>query len=292
MEEMRLYNRLVVSVKSIKWRCRRDCIRYLANVFKLIDLRATDPSYRCCRPYTAVSLDVYRSWNVGKQRGAEWTRAKSMADIMSQCRFDDAEDAVWSTKKIMIWYRRHGYSDFQSWILKAPVEESAILASTLTEARIDNSQNVVDDVVIDVESLDETKPCRSPSGNFSLSSKKVVTLEDADPELTSHIIESIEQLGFKLGVDVLDVDSAAPLSRIIFSCLWKKMAEDLIRLSLNESWLRAKGGKPETISLADVLQAIQQRPEYDILTNEGLGVEAKWIKCKLLFSWHPYFPRN
>jgi len=273
-DEMRLHNQLVASVKSIKWRCQKDCIRHLANIFQLIDPRATNPAFHCCRPYASTSLDVFRSLSVAKQRSAEWIRAKSMAEIMSQCCFDDTDDVAWSTKKIMTWCRRHGYSDFESWILKAPAEVPVTLAPTLTQARIGNPKDLIDDLIVDVESLDTTKACCS-SGNLSSTSKKMVTLDDADLELTSHIVESIEQLGFKLGVDVLDADSVAPLSRIVFTTLWKKLADDLIRLSLNESWLRGKGGKPETISLADVYQAIQQRPEYDIFTNEGLGVEVE-----------------
>merc|ERR1712071_114647 len=164
-----------------------------------------------------------------------------------------------------------------SWIIKAPAEAPSVaLTSTLTEARIDNPQEVVDDVVIDVESTDAAEAPRS-TRNLSLSSMKkmVVALDDTDPQLTSHVVESMEQLGFKLGPDVLNADSVVPLARIIFSSLWKLMADDLIRLSLNESWLRAKGGKPEAISLADVHQAIHRRPEFDVLTNDGLGIEVE-----------------
>ena len=280
MEETRLYRELTSSIKSVKWACRRDCARHLADHLKLIEPRAEQPAFRSCRPFSAASLDTYRSWSVGKQRCAEWTRAKAMADIMRQCHYIDDSEPHWSTKTIMIWCRRHGYSDFEAWLLKSSVDEDVKeLPSTMTEARATGTQsNVTDDAAIDVESLDpSTRKVSGASGSSPPSGKVMLSIDDvADVELTAYTTEAIEKLGFKLGAQVLD-DHVISLSRILFSHLWKKVGEDLIRRSLSESWRRSKGAKPETISLSDVFEAVQRRPEFDLLTDDGLGVESQQV---------------
>ena len=149
----------------------------------------------------------------------------------------------------------------------------------MTEARATGTQsNVTDDAAIDVESLDpSTRKVSGASGSSPPSGKVMLSIDDvADVELTAYTTEAIEKLGFKLGAQVLD-DHVISLSRILFSHLWKKVGEDLIRRSLSESWRRSKGAKPETISLSDVFEAVQRRPEFDLLTDDGLGVESQQV---------------
>jgi hypothetical protein len=64
-----------------------------------------------------------------------------------------------------------------------------------------------------------------------------------------------------------------PFSRVLLSCVWRGITEDLLRRSLSESWLRTQGAKPDEISWIDTYRAISNRPQFDIFTNAGMGVE-------------------
>ena len=61
----------------------------------------------------ATSLEHFYSWNIGKRRAAEWQRAIAIKDLAREAakrskKLKDVEE--WSTKKIMWWCRRHGYT--------------------------------------------------------------------------------------------------------------------------------------------------------------------------------------
>ena len=61
----------------------------------------------------ATSLEHFYSWSVGKRRAAEWQRALAIKGIVKEAaplvkKLNDA--TMWSTKKIMWWCRRHGYT--------------------------------------------------------------------------------------------------------------------------------------------------------------------------------------
>ena len=64
-------------------------------------------------PFMATSLEHFYSWNIGKRRAAEWHRAIAIKDLAREAakrskKLKDVEE--WSTKKIMWWCRRHGYT--------------------------------------------------------------------------------------------------------------------------------------------------------------------------------------
>ncbi|XP_072045160.1 YEATS domain-containing protein 2-like [Amphiura filiformis] len=64
-------------------------------------------------PFMATSDEHYYSWNIGKRRAAEWQRALAIKHVTREAakrskKLRDADE--WSTKKIMWWCRRHGYT--------------------------------------------------------------------------------------------------------------------------------------------------------------------------------------
>ncbi|XP_002734523.1 YEATS domain-containing protein 2-like [Saccoglossus kowalevskii] len=64
-------------------------------------------------PFCALSYDEYKSWPLGKQRGAEWKRAAKVRKILLQIIKNSekfTEKDVWSTKRILTWSRKHGYA--------------------------------------------------------------------------------------------------------------------------------------------------------------------------------------
>ncbi|KAI9553776.1 hypothetical protein GHT06_019040 [Daphnia sinensis] len=259
------------------WSSVRDCVRVLARNLILVSPKAEDPVYRSLHPYTSPSLEVFVSWNVGKRRSAEWTRAKLIRRTLLKCSFTSGEN-VWTTKVIMNWCRRQGYSPMCCWSQTSSTftkcqslvnpASSPYEIFTLTKPQFDNSQlSSEDEVTVEVESLIELDGASSSTTQFP---KASFLFNDPDPRLTSWIVDSIEKHGFKLGSDLCE-DFLIPLSRVLLSHIWKEVAEDLLRRSLSQSWQRTRGAIPDEVSLIDTYTAIIHRPQFDILTNVGLA---------------------
>ncbi|XP_057375564.1 YEATS domain-containing protein 2-like isoform X2 [Daphnia carinata] len=259
------------------WSSVRDCVRVLARKLSLISPKAEDPVYRSLHPYTSPSLEIFISWNVGKRRSAEWTRAKLIRRTLLKCSFASDEN-TWTTKVIMNWCRRQGYSPMCCWSQTSstftkcqpfvPPALSPDEIVTLSKTQFDNSQlSSEDEVTVEVESLIELDGASSSTTHFP---KASFLLNDPDPRLTSWIVDSIEKHGFKLGSDLCE-DFLIPLSRVLLSHIWREVAEDLLRRSLSQTWQRTRGAIPDEISLIDTYTAISHRPQFDILTNVGLA---------------------
>lgn len=269
--ENRRFHQILERAKSTNWTSVRDCVRMLARDFSLTDSRAGDASFRLVQPFSASSLCTFTAWNVGKQRSAEWSRAKLIRRTLDECHFL-REQALWSTKKILLWCRRQGYSPMVCWPkpkLAASALPGSELPSTSSSIKVDMLQSYQEcDVTVDIEAVEHQLPKATSLANACC--KSLVSLEDADPDLTSWIAADIEKLGFKLGHDMLN-DSLVPVARLLMSRLWNEVATDLIRRSLRESWQRSAGKRTDTIALSDAYRAVIRRPEFDILTNAGVG---------------------
>jgi hypothetical protein len=284
---------------SSRWSNVRDCVRVLAREFCLINAQAEDPIYRSVHPYTSPSLEAFSSWSiillffcvviffffsinffslkdVGKRRSAEWMRAKLIRLALEKCFFASGEN-IWTTKIIMNWCRMQGYSPMCCWLKTStgnqPFSHSSMLTQeviTLTKTQIRSSHlSSEDDETIEVESLNDTFDTPSASTQCP---KAPFLLNDLDPDLTSWIVDSIEKHGFKLGAELCE-NFLISFSRVLLSHVWKGITEDLLRRSLSESWLRTQGAIPDEISWIDTYRAISNRPQFDIFTNAGMGVE-------------------
>lgn len=278
--ERRSFHQLLEDVQSTEWRCIRDCVRLLAKHLPLIDENATHRSFL---PFSAPTLDGFAAWNIGKQRSAEWMRSKLIQQILQSCRFVNRE-TTWTTKKIMMWCRRQGYSPLSCWPGHGQLIEThgststsrssplyAALPITLCAINLEPKLSPCeDDIVVDIELIDSDS-FHKPSRTAFLPSRKSLPLEDQDSALTVWIADSIEQFGFKLGSEVHH-DSFVPIARLLMSHIWKGFADDLVRRSLRESWSRNNGQKPDIISLSDVFHVFRRRPEFDMFTNLGLGI--------------------
>ena len=280
LQERKSYDQLISSVQSSRWHSVRDCIRVLARHFSLVDSLASDPIYRSLRPFAAPSLQAFSSWNMGKQRSAEWTRAKLFRNVIEQCKFSSGENpGIWTTKRILIWCRRQGYAPLSCWPDNSKTQTQdqysgdKPLPSTFSSISVKSSQLASnEEAYVDVETLDASVS-EKISQPLCQVRKEVIPLDDTDPDFTSWVCETVEKLGFKLGVEPFD-DACASFSRSLLAQIWKNMAEDLIRRSLRESWQRTGGIRPNSILLPDVLSAVIRRPEFDMLTNNGLGSSA------------------
>lgn len=268
---------LIETISNSTWNSVRDCVRVLARRFKLIDTRAEDPLFRSVHPFSSPSQEAFHSWSVAKRRSAEWTRAKFIRLTLEQCKFVNGE-SIWSTKMIMTWCRRQGYSSISCWsqVSSSSNHISCSLSklipqelSTISKIEIGGSQAILeDDVNVEIECSAESVD--QPSYTTQVQNATFL-LNDPEPDLTLWIADSIEKHGFKLGAELYD-NFLVSLSRVLLSYVWRSMADDLLRRSLREAWLRTRGTVPEEISWIDTYRGITRRPQFDILTNAGLGV--------------------
>lgn len=263
-------------VEATNWSCVRDCVRVLVNNLRIVDERASDITFRAVRPFSAPSMELFVSWNIGKQRSAEWSRAKLIRRTVEQCHFTNHE-SPWSTKEIMIWCRKLGYSPLACWPRPCPPmlppSNSPLgqVPSTLSEMKMSLTPSFEDeDLFVEVESVDDL-PFRPSSLSVTCVPKALLPLPDSDSALTAWVGDSVEKLGFKLGAEVFN-GAMSSVARLLMSHLWKEIASDLLRRSLSESWQRNGGKTPEIINLSDALHSVIRRPEFDILTNSGLGI--------------------
>lgn len=210
---------------------------------------------------------------MGKRRSAEWTRAKLIRRTIKKCSFASGED-TWTTKAIMNWCRRQGYSPMCCWLHTSSTSikcETSVLPQeiiTLTKIELDNAQlSPEDEVPVEVESLVELDGAPSAT---TQSPKASFLVNDPDPRLTSWIVDSVEKHGFKFGSDMCE-NFLIPLSRVLLSHIWRGIVEDLLRRSLSQSWQRNRGAIPDEISLIDIYGAISHRPQFDIITNAGMA---------------------
>ncbi len=262
------------AVEATNWSCVRDCVRVLVNNLRLVDERASDVTFRAVRPFSAPSMELFVSWNIGKQRSAEWSRAKLIRRTVEQCRFTNHE-TPWSTKEIMSWCRKLGYSPLACWprptLLPSTCPLNDQVPSTLSEIKVSLTPSFDDeDVFVEVESVDDS-PFKPSSLSVSCVPKALLPLPDPDSALTAWLGDSVEKLGFKLGAEVFN-GAMSSVARLLMSHLWKELASDLLRRSLSESWERNGGKTPDIINMSDALHSVIRRPEFDILTNSGLGI--------------------
>lgn len=74
-------------------------------------------------PYSALTLQEFQSWPVGKRRAAEWQRALDVRRTAQRVIHKVValwEVKIWSTKMIMKWCREHGYTPHDTDLYRVP----------------------------------------------------------------------------------------------------------------------------------------------------------------------------
>ncbi len=84
----------------------------MARYLPLVTPAARDPVYRALHPHSAPSEKAFLGWNAGKQRAAEWSRAKLITRILETCPHQPLPPAVASltTRRVAEMLRDHGFS--------------------------------------------------------------------------------------------------------------------------------------------------------------------------------------
>ena len=82
--------------------------RYMHKLVRLLPLVGEKCS---STPFTASSVEEFYKWQVGKQRAAEWMRAKSLRQlVVDQLSSVSGNHIIPSTRNIVYWCRRSGYT--------------------------------------------------------------------------------------------------------------------------------------------------------------------------------------
>jgi len=81
-----------------------QCMHKIVRLVPLVGERC--PS----TPFTAMSVEEFYKWQVGKQRAAEWMRAKALQDLLIDQLSIDENQIIPSTRSIVYWCRRNGYT--------------------------------------------------------------------------------------------------------------------------------------------------------------------------------------
>lgn len=251
------------SLLSAEWLSTRDCVRRIVQHVKIIDSRASDASFRSRHPFTCSSHETFSSWNIGKQRSCEWMRAKAVHELLSKCKIKEKD--LWSVKTILRWCRHHGYSPMTANPIKAKPSATTTFPSTVSVCQV-KEDPVESDCVVDVENVPSTNQHHTPR-----KANEVVTLNSEDPDLTLWITQQLKKFGYQLSPELCDT-SLVNFTSIMFTQLWKSLADDLLRRSLREAWARQNGANPDEITLSDAFQAVVHRPEFDLFTSAGLSL--------------------
>ncbi|XP_065916102.1 uncharacterized protein [Dysidea avara] len=105
-----------------------QCMHKVVRLVPLIGERC--PS----TPFTAPSVEEFYKWQIGKQRAAEWMRAKSLQDLVIDQLPSDESHVIPSTRTVVYWCRRNGYTP-----LDATSSNHCIVCGCVMDIDEDNS---------------------------------------------------------------------------------------------------------------------------------------------------------
>ncbi|KYN43498.1 YEATS domain-containing protein 2 [Trachymyrmex septentrionalis] len=300
-----LYEAVLQSIDTANIADMEALIRFIIRRLPIVTQDVRDPDYRRLHPYACYSEEEYLSYNVGKQRAIEWYRAKMIRSFLQMKLI--LSDQLWSIKEIMLWARLHGYTPSQSVfgvqetagtsdMKKLPdTMISTMILSTYTEPialqkwlqtcqREPNRQsdNYINDEEIDVESIkecprritiDRRKNSSNKNSNCSTDSTLIpIELDENLLPFHNFVCDTAQEIGIKIEPEeIIPGVLYCAASRVIMQVV-ECFVEDLTRSSLAKAWERNNGNEcPKLITLNDVRNALANREEFDIFTNEGLG---------------------
>ncbi|XP_011051925.1 PREDICTED: YEATS domain-containing protein 2 isoform X3 [Acromyrmex echinatior] len=299
-----LYEAVLQSIDTANIADVEALIRFIIRRLPIVTQDVRDPDYRRLHPYACYSKEEYLSYNVGKQRAIEWYRAKIIRSFLQMKLI--LSDQLWSIKEIMLWARLHGYTPSQSVFSvqeTAGTSDTKKLPDTMTATMIVStytepitlqkwlqtcqqepnrqSDNYINDEEIDVESIKEC-PRRitidrrkngNKNSNYSTDSTLIpIELDENLLPFHNFVCDTAQEIGIKIEPEeIIPGVLYCAASRVIMQVV-ECFVEDLTRSSLARAWERNNGNEcPKLITLNDVRNALANREEFDIFTNEGLG---------------------
>ena len=251
--------------------------------------------------FCATSVDQFFSWNVGKRRASEWQHALKIRNKIRSA----LNSSKITTKEVMIWCRRHGYTPQSNLVteqnvsyckvcgrlldnekLTAPSKSnlchcsaSTTNSSTLSPAldllkqveakgaQFEIRDSDIEDVEVDVVNLPNSRPAKYPSSN----QKHILTTQMTPEE---HWVRDVcNEIGVGLRPEVIEGVEVNSVESALFSAskqFMKQLMHTAVALSSDsKSSLDAKLLVPGHIS-----EAIGRLPHFDFLSNAYFGMDA------------------
>ncbi|KAJ9586306.1 hypothetical protein L9F63_020014 [Diploptera punctata] len=233
-------------------------VRWLLRHMPLVKSTARDPDYRVVHPYAAPDDITFLQWNVGKQRAAEWMRAKA---VQSALRTHFPEESVWGVRAIIVWARMHGYCPMPVWGETTTSESRPATCSTYSEpvrimdwlvtaqksdAGSESDEEI--DVISTQLSVTKMKLKQEPQVT------RDVEVLNVDPDvelLCTFVRDSARELGYKLEPQELAPGVMSCVTERLLAESVRLLAEDLLRRSLCQAWIRNSNKPPNCIQVED-----------------------------------------
>ncbi|XP_042890039.1 YEATS domain-containing protein 2-like isoform X2 [Penaeus japonicus] len=251
---------------------------------------------KCLLPFCAGSLEEFKLWPLGKQRAAEFQRAREVRRHISECGIEGSN--WWTTNRIVAWARCHAYT---------PVESRPLLQTDKFCLSLDQQAL---STITDIGNLEELERCNSEQ-QFTCSTHQdidVVSMTEEEAEPTSphkcsasprkeqsvfmpwedqETVDGCEWVGHLASQLRINQNSEEVIpgyrADVARATMWKAMLnlmEDLLRSSHCEAWGDGADNNsdspplvpPKEITHNHVLKALTtKRQEFQLFTNYGLG---------------------
>ncbi|XP_037779818.1 YEATS domain-containing protein 2-like [Penaeus monodon] len=251
---------------------------------------------KCILPFCAGSIEEFKLWPLGKQRAAEFQRAREVRKYLSECGIEGSN--WWTTNRIVAWARCQAYTPveprplLQTDKLFLPLEQQVFSTITdignLEEQEGSNSEQQFGCSAhqdIDVVSVTaEEEELRSPHKSSASPRKEQSVFMAWEDQETVDGCEWVGHLASQLRINQTS-EEVAPGYRadVARATMWKAMLnlmEDLLRSSHSEAWGDSSEETsdspplvpPKEITHNHVLKALtRKRQEFQLFTNYGLG---------------------
>ena len=246
-------------------------------------------------PYCASSVEQFMSWGIGKRRACEWQRAAAVKRHLSRC----IPSCKLSTKDVLLWCRRYGYSPFDVVSIDGNVtfcklcgrrlpegsEETEVhkceeqIFTSLTSSTgflsemeekekqlpdVPKADDENKDLEIDVVSL---SPERGTGKHRE--SCPAMHLLSATPE-QEWIRETCSDIGIQLKTVNMDGVHLYVIENVLLAAV-QRFAEDILRQSWAYATEKSSSYGIRLITPSHVHKAVSSLPCCDFLTNKYLG---------------------
>ncbi|EEZ97471.1 YEATS domain-containing protein 2 [Tribolium castaneum] len=249
-------NNFKLVLPSHRFKNMGEALPFLFKRLPLFSDLANNANYKRIYPFTASSLKEFVSWNVGKRRSSEWSRARLIKKILTSEQIFGSEN--WNTKTILMYGRSHDYTPFISFgLFNRESEEKQLLQSCYSSSPTIGCRNHAieqQEITVNIESDSE-----SPKKNHSV-------IDITDPHLKLEC-SFIRQTALDCGIilkpeEIVEGVKFNGAEMMILEAV-KCLAENLIRRGKNHRVCTKISSNSSTsvINREDVEMAINERPE-------------------------------
>uniref|UniRef100_A0A8C5SWE1 YEATS domain-containing protein 2 n=1 Tax=Laticauda laticaudata TaxID=8630 RepID=A0A8C5SWE1_LATLA len=244
-------------------------------------------------PFCASSVEQYYTWNIGKQRAAEWQRALTIRKVLQEVieKYPKFHSIVpLKTKQVVHWCRFHGYTppDPEAFRNEDSIED--VLTQIDNEPECSSSYTTGEEMcrkLIELQQLlkqesdnDEEVDILNITEPLKINIKKEQeeTQEEAKfylaPQSASELVrETAQQVGISFPPVELHKNIYAFIIEDMILKATEQLVSDILREALAIGYQAAPRNRiPREITMMNIHQAICNIPFLDFLTNKHMGI--------------------